>query len=61
MQHDEPAAERPSYVVIEAGPTRELRARRTRDGIRVEEWTIGEVIDLPAEALGRLHALAERR
>lgn len=60
MERDE-LAERPSYIVLEAGPTLELRARRTRDGVRLETWTIGEVIDVPAEALAQLHALAERR
>jgi hypothetical protein len=49
------------FIVLEAGPGRELRGRRTDSGIRVESWNRTEVLELGAEAVSRLHSLAEHR
>ncbi len=50
-----------AFVVLEVGPGRELRARLTDGGIRIETWTRGEITELSAETLSRLHALTELR
>lgn len=56
---DEPATG--GCLVIESGPTHEVRARWTPSGVRIEVWLRAESIDLPAEAVSKLHALVERR
>ena len=54
--------QRPEHLLVDTGPTWELRGRRTTDGnLALEKWQRIDSVIVSAEALSRLHILIEHR